>query len=89
MPCAVLCCVTSEWDSAAQQWVEVGRRSGSQSPQSVGSAAADSGTECLSDSACDLPHISLSVCGGLGDDAQVNKGRHPQRAPTHVHIHTV
>ncbi|XP_048123043.1 phosphatidate phosphatase LPIN2-like isoform X2 [Alosa alosa] len=63
----------NEWDSAAQHWVEVGRRSGSQSPQSVGSAAADSGTDCLSDSACDLPHVSLSLCGGLGDDAQINK----------------
>ncbi|XP_076146568.1 phosphatidate phosphatase LPIN2-like isoform X2 [Alosa pseudoharengus] len=63
----------NEWDSAAQHWVEVGQRSGSQSPQSVGSAAADSGTDCLSDSACDLPHVSLSLCGGLGDDAQINK----------------
>uniref|UniRef100_A0AAR2JDM6 phosphatidate phosphatase n=1 Tax=Pygocentrus nattereri TaxID=42514 RepID=A0AAR2JDM6_PYGNA len=43
--------------------------SGSQSPQSVGSAAADSGTECLSDSAADLPAVSLSLCGGLGDNA--------------------
>lgn len=47
--------------------------SGSQSPQSVGSAAADSGTECLSDSAVDLPAVSLSLCGGLGDNAHVNK----------------
>uniref|UniRef100_A0AAR2LR51 phosphatidate phosphatase n=1 Tax=Pygocentrus nattereri TaxID=42514 RepID=A0AAR2LR51_PYGNA len=47
--------------------------SGSQSPQSVGSAAADSGTECLSDSAADLPAVSLSLCGGLGDNAHVNK----------------
>uniref|UniRef100_A0A8B9H981 phosphatidate phosphatase n=1 Tax=Astyanax mexicanus TaxID=7994 RepID=A0A8B9H981_ASTMX len=46
--------------------------SGSQSPQSVGSAAADSGTECLSDSV-DLPAVSLSLCGGLGDNAHVNK----------------
>ncbi|KAI4890506.1 hypothetical protein NFI96_011441, partial [Prochilodus magdalenae] len=47
--------------------------SGSQSPQSVGSAAADSGTECLSDSAADLPAVSLSLCGGLGDNAHINK----------------
>uniref|UniRef100_A0A3B1JZA7 phosphatidate phosphatase n=1 Tax=Astyanax mexicanus TaxID=7994 RepID=A0A3B1JZA7_ASTMX len=47
--------------------------SGSQSPQSVGSAAADSGTECLSDSPVDLPAVSLSLCGGLGDNAHVNK----------------
>uniref|UniRef100_A0AAR2M5V5 phosphatidate phosphatase n=1 Tax=Pygocentrus nattereri TaxID=42514 RepID=A0AAR2M5V5_PYGNA len=37
------------------------------------SAAADSGTECLSDSAADLPAVSLSLCGGLGDNAHVNK----------------
>ncbi|XP_066536869.1 phosphatidate phosphatase LPIN2-like isoform X4 [Hoplias malabaricus] len=47
--------------------------SDSQSPQSVGSAAVDSGTECLSDSAVDLPAVSLSLCGGLGDNAHINK----------------
>uniref|UniRef100_A0AAR2M2U3 phosphatidate phosphatase n=1 Tax=Pygocentrus nattereri TaxID=42514 RepID=A0AAR2M2U3_PYGNA len=31
------------------------------------------GTECLSDSAADLPAVSLSLCGGLGDNAHVNK----------------
>ncbi|XP_031439930.1 phosphatidate phosphatase LPIN2 isoform X2 [Clupea harengus] len=73
----------TEWDSAAQHWVEVGRRSGSQSPQSVGSAGADSGTECLSDSACDLPHVSLSLCGGLGDDAQINKEKFMEHLVTY------
>ncbi|XP_036453724.1 phosphatidate phosphatase LPIN2-like isoform X3 [Colossoma macropomum] len=47
--------------------------SASQSPHSVGSAAVDSGTECLSDSAADLPAVSLSLCGGLGDNAHINK----------------
>ncbi|KAL2085318.1 hypothetical protein ACEWY4_018638 [Coilia grayii] len=73
----------SEWEAPAQHWVEVGQRSGSQSPQSVGSAAADSGTECLSDSACDLPHVSLSVCGGLGDDAQINKEKFMEHIVTY------
>lgn len=49
-------------------------RSGSQSPQSVGSAAADSGTECLSDSAGDLPDVTLSLCGGLSENAEISKG---------------
>lgn len=49
-------------------------RSGSQSPQSVGSAAADSGTECLSDSASDLPDVTLSLCGGLTENAEISKG---------------
>ncbi|XP_063063610.1 phosphatidate phosphatase LPIN2-like [Engraulis encrasicolus] len=73
----------SEFDSPPQHWVEVGRRSSSQSPQSVGSAAMDSGTECLSDSPCDLPHISLSLCGGLGDDAQINKEKFMEHIVTY------
>uniref|UniRef100_A0AAX7V190 phosphatidate phosphatase n=1 Tax=Astatotilapia calliptera TaxID=8154 RepID=A0AAX7V190_ASTCA len=50
-----------------------GQRSGSQSPQSVGSAAADSGTECLSDSAGDLPDVTLSLCGGVGENSEISK----------------
>uniref|UniRef100_A0A8C6WW56 phosphatidate phosphatase n=1 Tax=Neogobius melanostomus TaxID=47308 RepID=A0A8C6WW56_9GOBI len=45
------------------------------SPQSVGSAAADSGTECLSDSASDLPDVTLSLCGGLTENAEISKER--------------
>uniref|UniRef100_A0A8C1B6Z2 phosphatidate phosphatase n=2 Tax=Cyprinus carpio TaxID=7962 RepID=A0A8C1B6Z2_CYPCA len=45
----------------------------SQSPQSVGSAAADSGTECMSDSASDLPDVTLSLCGGLGENGEISK----------------
>ncbi|XP_060788916.1 phosphatidate phosphatase LPIN2-like isoform X3 [Neoarius graeffei] len=56
---------------SVEQWEEGCVRSGS--PQSVGSTATDSGTECLSDSTLDLPSISLSLCGGLGDNAHVNK----------------
>lgn len=53
----------------------MGGRSGSQSPQSVGSAAADSGTECLSDSAvADLPDVTLSLCGGVGESSEISKG---------------
>uniref|UniRef100_A0A8C4HSC2 phosphatidate phosphatase n=1 Tax=Dicentrarchus labrax TaxID=13489 RepID=A0A8C4HSC2_DICLA len=53
----------------------MGRRSGSQSPQSVGSAAADSGTECLSDSAGDLPDVTLSLCGGVGENSEISKDK--------------
>ncbi|XP_030635025.1 phosphatidate phosphatase LPIN2-like [Chanos chanos] len=60
-------------EPVAGHWEEERVRSGSQSPQSVCSTAADSGTECLSDSASDLPIVSISLCGGLGDNAQVNK----------------
>uniref|UniRef100_A0A8C3AL56 phosphatidate phosphatase n=1 Tax=Cyclopterus lumpus TaxID=8103 RepID=A0A8C3AL56_CYCLU len=47
----------------------VGRGSGSQSPQSV----SDSGTECLSDSAGDLPDVRLSLCGGVGENSEIPK----------------
>jgi hypothetical protein len=40
----------------------------------VGSAAADSGTECLSDSAMDLPDVTLSLCGGLSENGEISKG---------------
>lgn len=61
-------------DSDSKHWMDSGMHSGSQSPQSVGSAAADSGTECLSDSASDLPDVTLSLCGGLSENAEISKG---------------
>uniref|UniRef100_A0A673BQS8 Lipin 2 n=1 Tax=Sphaeramia orbicularis TaxID=375764 RepID=A0A673BQS8_9TELE len=60
-------------EQVPKHWEETGRRSGSQSPQSVGSAAADSGTECLSDSAGDLPDVTLSLCGGVGENSEISK----------------
>ncbi|XP_075877933.1 phosphatidate phosphatase LPIN2 isoform X3 [Nelusetta ayraudi] len=65
----------SESEAAAKHWMDSGMRSGSQSPQSVGSAAADSGTECLSDSASDLPDVTLSLCGGLTENSEISKER--------------
>ncbi|XP_012601606.1 phosphatidate phosphatase LPIN2 isoform X2 [Microcebus murinus] len=63
----------SESDPSSRQWPESDTLSGSQSPQSVGSAAADSGTECLSDSAMDLPDVTLSLCGGLSENGEISK----------------
>ncbi|XP_059419568.1 phosphatidate phosphatase LPIN2-like isoform X2 [Carassius carassius] len=63
----------SDSDSGTKHWMDSGMHSGSQSPQSVGSAAADSGTECLSDSASDLPDVTLSLCGGLGENGEISK----------------
>ncbi|KAM9789101.1 phosphatidate phosphatase LPIN2 [Neosynchiropus ocellatus] len=63
----------SEAEVAAKHWLDSEIHSGSQSPQSVGSAAADSGTECLSDSASDLPDVTLSLCGGLTENAEISK----------------
>nr|XP_057902130.1 phosphatidate phosphatase LPIN2 isoform X2 [Doryrhamphus excisus] len=63
----------SEAEAASKHWMDTEMRSGSQSPQSVGSAAADSGTECLSDSASDVPDVTLSLCGGLTENAEISK----------------
>ncbi|KAG8521111.1 Phosphatidate phosphatase LPIN2, partial [Galemys pyrenaicus] len=63
----------SDSDPGSRQWPESDTFSGSQSPQSVGSAAADSGTECLSDSAMDLPDVTLSLCGGLSENGEISK----------------
>ncbi|XP_029446935.1 phosphatidate phosphatase LPIN2 isoform X3 [Rhinatrema bivittatum] len=63
----------SESDPGSRQWTESDTLSGSQSPQSVGSAAADSGTECLSDSAMDMPDVTLSLCGGLTENGEISK----------------
>ncbi|XP_072544223.1 phosphatidate phosphatase LPIN2 [Salminus brasiliensis] len=63
----------SDSEASSKHWIDSGMRSGSQSPQSVGSAAADSGTECLSDSASDLPDVTLSLCGGLSENAEISK----------------
>nr|XP_020490866.1 phosphatidate phosphatase LPIN2-like isoform X2 [Labrus bergylta] len=65
----------SEAEAATKHWMDSEIHSGSQSPQSVGSAAADSGTECLSDSASDLPDVTLSLCGGLTENAEISKER--------------
>lgn len=71
----------SESEAAAKHWMDSGMRSGSQSPQSVGSAAADSGTECLSDSASDLPDVTLSLCGGLTENTEISKGAAAETQP--------
>uniref|UniRef100_A0A4W3JRR9 phosphatidate phosphatase n=1 Tax=Callorhinchus milii TaxID=7868 RepID=A0A4W3JRR9_CALMI len=58
--------------------------SGSQSPQSVGSAAMDSGTECLSDSAADLPDVVLSLCGGFSENTEISKEKFLKHVVTHL-----
>lgn len=65
----------SETDGAAQQAAEQGSGSGSQSPQSVGSGAMDSGTEYLSDSTSYSMDVSMSLCGQEGDTSQITKGK--------------
>ncbi|XP_077167039.1 phosphatidate phosphatase LPIN1 isoform X1 [Paroedura picta] len=52
---------------------EIGPRSASQSPQSVGSSGVDSGVESTSDGIRDLPSIAISLCGGLSDNKEISK----------------
>ncbi|XP_067904513.1 phosphatidate phosphatase LPIN2-like isoform X2 [Heterodontus francisci] len=73
----------SEQDSGSKQLNEPGTHSESQSPQSVGSAAADSGTEYLSDSASELPDVNLSLCGGLSDNNEISQGKFVQHMVTY------
>ena len=80
----VFVCMCSDSEAGSKHWIDSGLRSGSQSPQSVGSAAADSGTECLSDSASDLPDVTLSLCGGLSENAEISKGMETHDWPLQI-----
>ncbi|XP_077126422.1 phosphatidate phosphatase LPIN2 isoform X2 [Ranitomeya variabilis] len=73
----------SDLDAGSRQWMESEMLSGSQSPQSVGSAAADSGTECLSDSPMDLPDVTLSLCGGLSENGEISKEKFKEHLITY------
>ncbi|XP_040889006.1 phosphatidate phosphatase LPIN2-like isoform X2 [Toxotes jaculatrix] len=63
----------SDTEGLSQHGAEQGSCSGSQSPQSVGSGAMDSGTEYLSDSTSYNMDISMSLCGQEGDTSQITK----------------
>lgn len=65
-----LSCSEAEPASAHQ-----GSFSSSQSPQSVGSGAVDSGAEYLSDSNCYNMDLSMSLCGQESDTRQITKGQ--------------
>lgn len=72
----------SDPEQEPRHWVEeLGRRSVSHSPQSVGSGAADSGTDSLSDSPSDLPDVTLSLCGGVAENSEIPKGNCGEGVP--------
>uniref|UniRef100_A0A8C4DSC3 phosphatidate phosphatase n=1 Tax=Dicentrarchus labrax TaxID=13489 RepID=A0A8C4DSC3_DICLA len=73
----------SETDGASQQGAEQGSCSGSQSPQSVGSGAMDSGTEYLSDSTSYNMDVSMSLCGQEGDTSQITKEKFMEHIVTY------
>lgn len=45
-----------------------------QSPLSGGSSGMDSGTDSLPDHFSDLPHVAVSLCGGLTDNIEITRG---------------
>ncbi|XP_044201895.1 phosphatidate phosphatase LPIN1 isoform X2 [Thunnus albacares] len=58
----------------------MGVRSANQSPQSVGSSGMDSGVDSLSDQMGDLPHVAISLCGGLTDNRGITREQFQERA---------
>ncbi|CAJ1048941.1 phosphatidate phosphatase LPIN1 [Xyrichtys novacula] len=58
----------------------MGVRSANQSPQSVGSSGMDSGVDSLSDQMGDLPHVAISLCGGLTDNREITREEFQERA---------
>ncbi|XP_035508348.1 phosphatidate phosphatase LPIN1 isoform X2 [Morone saxatilis] len=58
----------------------MGVRSANQSPQSVGSSGMDSGVDSLSDQIATLPHVAISLCGGLTDNREITREQFQERA---------
>ncbi|KAM9861358.1 phosphatidate phosphatase LPIN1 [Aulostomus maculatus] len=58
----------------------MGVRSHNQSPQSVGSSGMDSGLDSLSDQMGDLPHVAISLCGGLSENREITREQFQERA---------
>ncbi|XP_034044035.1 phosphatidate phosphatase LPIN1 isoform X2 [Thalassophryne amazonica] len=51
-----------------------------QSSQSVGNGGMDSGVDSLSDQMVDLPHVAISLCGGLIDNRKITREQFQERA---------
>ncbi|KAM3876943.1 phosphatidate phosphatase LPIN1 [Diretmus argenteus] len=58
----------------------MGVRSANQSPQSVGSSGMDSGMDSLPDQLGDLPHVAISLCGGLTDNNEITREQFQEKA---------
>ncbi|XP_049605523.1 phosphatidate phosphatase LPIN2-like isoform X5 [Syngnathus scovelli] len=56
----------SESDQVSRSWTETTAAGGS------GGSHGDSGAECLSDSAADLPDVALSLCGDGSADSEID-----------------
>ncbi|XP_053273939.1 phosphatidate phosphatase LPIN1 isoform X2 [Pleuronectes platessa] len=65
---------------ADSEMMMMGVRGANQSPQSVGSSGMDSGMDSLSDQLGDLPHVTISLCGGLTDNREITREQFQERA---------
>uniref|UniRef100_A0A7N9AZW7 phosphatidate phosphatase n=1 Tax=Mastacembelus armatus TaxID=205130 RepID=A0A7N9AZW7_9TELE len=73
----------SEITNSHSHGADQGSCSGSQSPQSVGSGAMDSGTEYLSDSTSYNMDVSMSLCGQEGNTSQITKEKFMEHIVTY------
>lgn len=62
-------------DSEMMMMMMMDVRSANQSPQSVASSGVDSGVDSLPEQLGDLPHVAISLCGGLTDNRDITRGR--------------
>ncbi|XP_074394199.1 phosphatidate phosphatase LPIN1 isoform X5 [Zonotrichia albicollis] len=70
-------------NAQSRSTADVGPRSASHSPQSVGSSGVDSGAESTSDGIRDLPSIAISLCGGLTENKEITKEDFLEHAVTY------
>lgn len=66
---------SSSMKGDSEMMMMMGVRSANQSPQSVASSGMDSGVDSLSEQLGDLPHVAISLCGGLADNREITRGR--------------
>ncbi|XP_061601164.1 phosphatidate phosphatase LPIN1 [Cololabis saira] len=64
---------------AESEMMMMGVRSANQSPQSVGSSGVDSGVDSLVDHISELPHVAISLCGGLTDNVEITREQFLER----------
>ncbi|XP_063071200.1 zgc:123305 isoform X2 [Engraulis encrasicolus] len=72
----------SESELAGRPGADQSPQSGNQSPQSVGSANMDSGTEYLSDGPADTLDVTMSLCGRDKGMSQINKEKFMEHVVT-------
>lgn len=65
---------SSSMKGDSEMMMMMGVRSANQSPQSVASSWVDSGVDSLPEQLGDLPHVAISLCGGLADNREITTG---------------